>query len=188
MVPFDDRFHEMHEQIQKNKSLVSRVFALSESFDSLRMDEIKRYYPIETTEPFHLGLDHSGNHCRFYEEILSKMRILYEESDGKIDLPKVYFLLENRRGILSEDLTGNDYYRLTDRTEFNLLNPVLGKVFQSNKLDLEKTTFQIEGWNYLRNPVIDLDHVKVKPEYEKVLNIYTQHYKNKNNFLIKNFN
>jgi len=188
MTNFNERFRLVKEKIQKDKNLISKIFSFLEDLSLIPSTSLDGYYFLEVNKPFPLGIDPSRRHISFFEEILSKMRILHEESNGEIDLPKAYFLLESRKGILSEDLTCNYHRAVFSFNFYSNLNSVLKKVFQNDPFWLERSTFQIKGKNYERFPVIDLDHLQVKREYQKIFKEYLEYYKKHEDFLIKRDN
>ena len=202
---FDTRYARIHAEIQQNVGLVKRLYdgAIALGLREKRVKggsgRNKTYFPFETFKNIPLGVDLSIDHVHLeFEHILARMRLIHEESKGTIDLLRVYVILgcEDSCGggvaIVSEDVSRGSRYRVLDRTsglnfeKEKSAYKILEKIFEPRG-DIDKAIFGVfNGEKLIRSPVVDLDHLSVKPEYRERHTKYTrQYYSDKRFFLPK---
>lgn len=191
MISFDERFAEIHAEIQKDIDLVETLFELEQKnrWEVVESGEDKRiYFPIDkVVNNIYLGVDLYKWHTIKFPEIMANMRLIYEASEGNADIPKVYTPLAPSEeckwydciGIVSEDFSkGNQLIVKEECTEFD--NPffdLLTSVFMGcDNDDICHSTFtvgkQIKPTSteiqVLRTPIADLDHIGHRAtKYEK---------------------
>lgn len=196
MIPFNDKYAEIHVEIQENADLVRRIYSLAKEKGLIRKkDEYHQiYFPCGSIDDLFLGLDVSEIHNYFFSKILAKMRLLYEVSEGTADLPKVYAQLDVGTkglgiGIVSEDMSQNGKFEIVEATKS--VDSCVPEVFSKNeppRLDLEivRTTFQVrpKGQFPIRFPIVDLDHVDVRQKYQELFVKYSEQYKTDERFRI----
>ena len=115
------------------------------------------------------------------------MRVLYGLSEGKADLSKVYARLSNRRGIVSEDVSHGAGLFLDRTPAHHLELDLLKRVFDDATSELERTTFWAESGDGVRKPIIDLDHVMVRPEFKDRIDQLARGYEHDSRFIIEEF-
>lgn len=115
------------------------------------------------------------------------MWLLYELSCGKVDLSNVYARLESRLGILSENVSqGTGLF--TETTPINHLDlELLRRAFDSFDMELERATFWAQTGYAVRKPIMDLDHVSVRPEFFDKVNDWGFDYDDDPRFQIREF-
>jgi hypothetical protein len=181
MNDFNAKLASIHREIQQDTGLVRRIYEIA-GREGLKSKYDTTYFPVETFNEIPLGLDLNNRHTKYVFEILAKMRIIYDVSEGNADLLCVYASLDNNIGILSEDADVKSYF--VDSTPLKKLNPILAEIFVDPPSELEKTTFWVEGKVTLRTPIVDLDHVFVKPGLRQLFNRYTSEYRDNPEFII----
>ena len=206
MIPFDEKYGEIHARIQEDRDLVRRIYDLARQM-GLR-DKNKRvdlgpnivgpqqvYFQIGEAGGIPIGLDMNENHAPIFHQILAKMRLIYDLSEGTADLLSVYAVLDGRAGIVSEDVTCGDSHIIIPFTHISNVNPVIQTIFFDRTLSVEDTdlslsTFKVYLENKLRGliryPIVDLDHLSyIKPEYVELFGQYTRQYQDDQRFRIR---
>ena len=189
MESFDEKYARIHREIQQNKKLVSAAYklAIKQGWD------IKNFYhPFELLNDVHLGLDLGDYHNQVYfHEILAKMRLIYEVSNGQADLSQVYVQLEDQLGIISEDMSCGKKYDVADMgwDEFsdNASRVLIETIFapDTDHEAFERTMFVVrQGNKIIRTPIVDLDHVEVHQEYRQRYKEYCEQYQKDKRFII----
>jgi len=211
MSNFDERYGRIHVEIQENSELVRAIFESARESLPRKVEDYRGrrlYFPTGLIHNgIYLGVDLKDFRKIIFPEILAIMRLLYEESNGEIDLLNVFALLmpsglevecqDSCLGILSEDLSDNGTRCLND-TDYggpntNLLIKVLG---QDDFLD--RCVFRIgglikEGNNpqgilpnkITRRVAADLDHLgNVSLEYRERFEAYQAQYEDDERFII----
>jgi len=208
---FDEKYERIHAEIQENSKLVRAIFQsaredLPKKIESYRGRKL--YFPTGLIyNGIYLGVDFKDIRKSIFPEILARMRLLYEESNGEIDLLNVFALLmpsglevECRGsclGILSEDLSDNENRCLADTDYNGSHSKLLVKVFGEDDF-IDKCVFRIGGLIQKgRNPqgilpnevtrrvAADLDHLfGVSPEYRERFEAYQDQYEHDGRFMI----
>lgn len=196
MISFDEKYGKIHAEIQENSELIKKLFKLVKKYDN-------DFYGYKITNFKHkqifLGLMPGIIDKMQFSEIVAKMRIVYDEFGGKVNLSNVYALLHSGRSkkneddealaVLSEDVSGAGRYRLIDEfREYKKLNS-LRKIFYGkfdNILDIPRMVFQVRSKKnnrLLRTPILDFDHVKMTI-LERKYKEYCEQYKTDERFRI----
>ncbi len=137
MMPFDEKYSEIHARIQEDRDLVRILFGLAREkgiinpFDGKVKDgnliKPPTYFPCGSIEGICLGLNLNSDHVLLnFPRILANMRLVYEVSEGKADLSKVCALLVSDEkesyseiGLVSEDMSCDGRYGVTDLAGIN---------------------------------------------------------------------
>ncbi|MCK5026411.1 MAG: hypothetical protein KAS15_07465 [Nanoarchaeota archaeon] len=177
MILFDDKYAEIHTKIQENSELVRNIYEIAEKKGLRTKGAVvdietgtkrprKVYFPCGKIEDIYLGLDLINNHVRFsFYVILANMRLIYEKSKGKADLSRVYALLDDELGIVSEDMSSGGLDYVDDGS--NILDPVLNLLYVDD-FGSYNATFEIRKTGEpTRRPIVDLDHLELKKEYSE---------------------
>ena len=214
---FDDKYGRIHAEIQEKSDLVRAIFKstrenLPRRVESYMGIDRRFYFPIGLTHNrIYLGVDLKNAHKILFPEILSMMRLLYEESNGKIDLLNVFALLvpsgfniesyrfsdDNCLGIVSEDLSDNGTRHIEDTDYDGPYSELLVKVFGQDAY-WERCVFRVGGLiQERRNPrgilpnkvtrrvAADLDHLaKVSLKYKERFEAYQAQYEKDERFMI----
>ena len=212
---FDDMYGRIHAEIQENNELVKSLFeSARENLPNVvkRLGHSNTYFPTGLTHNgMYLGVDLKDVHKYMLPELLARMRLLYEESNGEIELLNVYALLmpseseTNQKflisglGILSEDLSDNGARCLNDNDYGGHYSKLLVKVFGEDEF-LHRCVFRVGGLvqkghnpqgilphEIIRRVVVDLDHLPdVPPEYKERFEAYQEQYEqDKKGFMIQ---
>ncbi len=198
---FDSKYERIHKELQENSRLVREIYSL-ERKKSLGNDETERvYFPCGSFEfekktiHIRLSLDWFHNHIVF-PQILANMRLIYEVSNGKADLSKVYAQLDDKLGIVSEDVSCGGRYPVEDDVFFEELDKSLLEIFifKGNEKELEESTSLVRDnkGNKIRCPIIDLDDLgssyyfksNIKPKWRKKYYKYRKQYQSDDRFRI----
>ncbi len=191
MIDFDTQYARRHESIQENLDIVRHLFEIATREGLKRISFYRReksYFPCGLHEGIPIGLDLIRDHVKYgFPNILAKMRLLYEISEGDVDISSVYALLQGGLGIVSEDMSGGGLYRVSDNTptrflRMDLFNQIF---FGEPKSELRKTTFWIEHGKEVRTPIVDLDHVNVSQSFKDIYIQYVSQYKKDPRFIIR---
>jgi hypothetical protein len=187
MKTFNNKYAQIHTEIQENSELVSKIYSIVRANVVDDFDKSKRkYVHVGEFKDFQLGLDlahHHNNHT--FGEILAKMRLIYEISNGEVDLSKVYTRLDNNLAILSEDVAhGAELF--VDRTPVKYLDlELLEKTFKNPDCELQRSTFRVRNKNKFRYPIIDLDHVSARKKYKYQVDKWAAQYNTDPRFHLK---
>lgn len=191
---FDLKYERIHKKLQDNSRLVREIYGLAreEGLKDSKQEQI--YFPCGSfefgKEIMHIGLDLDDFHNHIvFPNILAKMRLIYEVSNGEADLSKVYAQLDNKIGIISEDVScggrdrvqGHSYLKEPDKSLLEIF------IFKGNEEELARSRFLVydNKGNKVRYPIIDLDHLrKLKPKWRKKYNEYWKQYRSDNRFRI----
>ncbi len=196
MQSFDDKYGEIHAQLQQDKPLVKLLFETARSV-GLQNPEDKIYYPVGFFGDIAVGLDlHEYHVGGSFPGILAKMRLLYEISKGQVDLCSIYAILEGKLGIISEDFSQGGIYSIGGAHQNNIESELLEKVFVNDADNffyafardrpLNRTTFSAPLPDKKHKyPIVDLDHVVAKPELEDLYKEYLRHYAAASDFIIR---
>jgi hypothetical protein len=122
-----------------------------------------------------------------FGDIVAKMRLLYELSEGQVDLSKVYAKLENHLGILSEDVSYGTGLFMDNTPNHHLDLDLLKEAFNDADRELQRTTFWAETGENVRKPIIDLDHVILQKKYQDRVDDWAFDYEHDSRFQIKEF-
>ena len=98
---FDSQYLRLHQQIQADRGLVSAIYRIARTSV---YSETCRYVHAGMSGEMPIGLDLSEDHVTSFGMTVAKMRLLYELSNGKADLLRVYARLEGKLWIVSEDV------------------------------------------------------------------------------------
>ncbi len=208
MISFDKRFAEIHAKIQKDTDLVETLFELEQEKkgEVVEAGEDKRtYFPAgRIVNNIYLGVDLNKWHTIQFPRIMANMRLIYEASQGRADIPKVYALLAPKEeykwydcvGIVSEDFSKGNRL-IVGEVCMELNNPLfdlLTSVFRGCDYDdifhstftvgkqIKHTSTEIQ---ILRTPIADLDHIRHRStEYEEKYADYIKQYKSDRRFRI----
>ncbi|MBR9699793.1 hypothetical protein GOV09_05025 [Candidatus Woesearchaeota archaeon] len=159
MQEFDQRYFEMHRKIQEDTGIVRVLFERAKNTP-------ERYAPATSMDGIYLGVDTNPHHMpnNNFQDILAKMRLLYEVARGSVDLSRVYLKLHGVQAIVSEDMTANRQLAIRDPASITSLDMgLLEEVFDDSQLQLQRSTFDIViGDQIVRSPIVDLDHLPVR--------------------------
>ena len=152
----------------------------------------QRYFPCNRfkykEEIIHVGLDLDKYHNEYeFHEILAKMRLIYEASNGKADLLQVYAQLDGKIGIVSEDMSSGGKNQVWKHNFLGELDESLLLVFdEKDEEELCRSTFSVRDKNYnFRYPIVDLNHLhEIRPEWQDKYKAYVKQYKNDERFRI----
>ncbi len=194
---FDSKYERIHKKLQDNSGLVREIYGLAREEGLKDSKEEQIYFPCGSfefgEEATHIGLDLDRSHNDVYfPHILANMRLIYEVSNGKADLSKVYAQLDDEIGVVSEDVSCGGKYKVWDRAFFKELDKSLSEIFifsEGNEEELEKSTFSVSDnkGNHIRYPIIDLDHLghfDLKPKWLKRHKEYREQYYSDDRFRI----
>lgn len=201
---FDSKYARIHAELQENSELVKRIYHIARE-KGLKSKGEKNYFSCGVNNKINIGLDLQNKHNWIYfNEILAKMRLLYEMLEGKVDLSRVYAQLDDKfgrlddkfiasLGIISEDMSCGGKYKIEDSEALDLiqigLHDLLSKIFIEEEIQpvaIARTTFNVLDKNNksIRRPIVDLDHVDVKPKYKKIFEKYCEQYYSDERFRI----
>ena len=211
MSDFDEKYGRIHAEIQENSELVRAIFESTRESLPRKVENYfgrKLYFPTGLTHNgIYLGVDLKDIRKSIFPEILARMRLLYEESNGEIDLLNVFALLMpsglevecqgSCLGILSEDLSDNGNRCLADTDYDGPHSKLLVKVFGEDDF-IDKCVFRVgslieKGRNpqgilpdkLTRRVAADLDHLgDVPPEYKERFEAYQAQYEDDERFII----
>ena len=187
MQDFDSLYAGIHQSLRENVELVRGIYQVARSSQVVDRGLSRRlYFSCGIHGGIHLGVDLSSRHK--FADIIAKMRLLYELTDGGANLLRVYARLDGMKGIVSEDLSCGGKRKLNDRI-FGHGKRVLGYlqlVFDGdNREEFSKTTFTVWKGEYEAFYVIaDLDHLFVRPELRELYETYKEQYETDTRFLI----
>ena len=185
MIDFNLKYEISHSEIQRDSQLVSTIYCIARAHGLKKKSSNDRYVGIGRFGQIYLGVDLSEGHVAVFGHILAKMRLLYDLSDGNVDLSKVYAQLDDHLEILSEDVSYGAGLFLDNTPIRHLDLGLLTRAFDDTKFELERTTFWAKTGEVVRKPIIDLDHVRVKPEFEDRIKQWNFDYELDPRFLIK---
>ncbi|MBI2106683.1 hypothetical protein HYT57_01750 [Candidatus Woesearchaeota archaeon] len=169
---FNSKYESRHESLQNNVDLVRRLFEISKKPDWADLYEITGLKHGR----IYLGLDLQEGHRFIFSDILAKMRIIHDLTEGKVDLSRVYALLDidgEGRGlaIVSEDMSKNGAYEVEDRAPGAKITKILSEIFRDKhgfEYGIDKMVFRIvnKRGKVIRLPVVDFDHVTERRHYD----------------------
>jgi len=179
-------YAEIHSRIQQDIPLVKNIYDTAREHGFSGYGDRKRYVGVAPFGEINLGIDFYDNHINIsFGDILAKMRLLYDLSDGRCDLSSVYARLDHHLGILSEDVASGCGLFMDNTPRRHLDLGLLREAFCDVESELERTTFWAETGHRLRKPIIDLDHVIVQPTYRNFVEDCAFDYENDSRFHIK---
>ena len=197
---FDERYGRIHAEIQENSDLVKALFESARSNVPKVIDDRVRdisliYFPTGLTHNgLHLGVDLKRGHRDYFNYTIAKMRLLYEESNGTLDLLRVYALLVPTNaelpygslGVISEDISQNGNYKVWDWP--TRLGKKGGNIFKKvfGHEEIENVIFGILLPDKSISVFGDLDHLPmVTPEYDERFDAYAEQYEQDERFMIR---
>lgn len=188
---FNSKYESKNERLQGNSDLVRSLFERTRKFSDLarNFSDWADWYEITGLkfEGIYLGLDPQEGHTMRFSDIVAKMRIIHDLTGGKVDLPRVYTLLEAKRGrelaIVSEDMSKNGFYKVEDRAPKARIAKVLSEAFYDAygyEHGIAKMVFRVTNKNgrTVRSPVVDFDHVEIRQYHELYEKYRKEYYEN----------
>lgn len=206
MKSFDDLYEERHKIIRADSDLVRRLFTFSQSkgiidhVKGVKDGQIVRnqtYFPIGNIADLSIGIDLHRDHNLLYSSlILANMRLVYEVSQGSVDLSRVFLKLNDldtisgdASGIVTEDVTCNGKNKVLSFS-YNVsddIQEVLYRIFDEDYEAIHRAVFPVVDQNNrpVREVVGDLDHLrKVRPKYQDRCKSYIEQYESDSRFMI----
>ncbi|GEM_PF-6820894 len=189
---FDSKYARIHAEIQENADLVRRIY------DTALVEGLKNeqpfYFPCGRVGDIPIGLDLKfSRSCFCFPEVVAKMRMLYDSSDGELDLSRVYARMADPKGslegcgIVSEDMSCGGAFRVWGDSMGGKHWDFLGEFFINDPSDsFPAAAFTVikEGAGMVRTPVVDLDHLEVKPKHQSIYEKYCGQYETDERFMI----
>lgn len=164
--PFFEKYGELHARMQEDVELVRRIYSFAD-----------RLHPLIDYGYHSTGLEFEGTplgimvgrYDRHIDRRMAFMHLLYDVSEGRIDLSKITVKLDDELGFVTEDMSNNEAYEIESKCPFEELDPTIVEVFdesRSGRLQLLRTTFLVrkEG-EVIRRPVVDLEGLFPKKAY-----------------------
>jgi hypothetical protein len=183
MMPFDEKYGEIHRRLITDRETVRKLYATARKKEP-KVTKERIYFPCTEWNGIFLGTDLDRNHSEDFDTLVAKMRIIYEETDGTADSPMVYALLDEERGIVSEDMSQGGEYKVSGGCGDYL--PILRKIFAGEPWsELARTTFTVFDWvAEVRTPIVDLDYVRVAEPFRERYERYCRQYETDERFRI----
>jgi len=161
-VPFLEKYGGLHAKIQQDVELVKGIYRFAED----RKDE-KGYHPTGLRfEEIPLGLM-VKRYDFSYTQRFASMHLLYDLTEGKIDLSKLFLFLDNKLGFVSEDMSQNGRLTVEERCDYANLPEIIRTVYGGNsevgkRGEIERTTFAVrDGREIVRTPVVDVEQMPI---------------------------
>jgi len=193
---FDSKYERIHKELQENSKLVKEIYNLAREEGLEDSKEEQRYFPCGSfkfgKETIYIGLDLDWFHNHIvFPQILANMGLIYEVSNGKADLSRLYAQLDDKIGIVSEDVScggrdkvqGHSFLKDPDKYLLEIF------IFKGNEDELARSRFLVRDnkGNKVRYPIIDLDHLRrknLKSKWRKKYDKYRNQYRSDDKFRI----
>ena len=195
MESFDAIYKKRHNRIRNNQKLVEKLLRKAKKTSTADKYLVTGF---KVSNMF-LGLDLIEKHLWKFSDILAKMRLLYEATEGDVDLLKVYLGIRQPSdsdplAIITQDVSRKGKYKIIDDAVWpkDAIREILFRLFVPD-VGFSHITFgiydpkkKLSCWppTCHRYCLADLEHVKIKLRYLKKYEKYVKQYENDPNFWI----